>query len=84
MECPPLQAFCFPECPQVSYTCQALLNKAPSKGGKEEERDRTKVHEPKMQKPKVRHNGSKGTNYVSDSPPAARSISQKEMEPERA
>jgi hypothetical protein len=37
-----------------------------------------------MQKSKVPHNGGKGTNYVSDSPPAARSISQKEMEPERA
>jgi hypothetical protein len=43
MECPPLQAFRFSECPQVSYTCQALLNKAPIKGGKEEERERTEV-----------------------------------------
>jgi hypothetical protein len=52
--------------------------------GERKKKEREPKSEPKMQPSKVRHNGGKGTNYVSDSPPAPRSISQKEMEAERA
>jgi hypothetical protein len=57
---------------------QALLNKAPSKGGKEEQRERTQVP-PGSLKPEGGSQMGKGTNYVPESPGVLRSKLEEEM-----
>ncbi len=57
---------------------QALLNKAPSKGGKEEQRERTQVPAGSL-KPEGGSQMGKGTNYVPESPGVLRSKLEEEM-----
>jgi hypothetical protein len=57
---------------------QALLNKAPSKGGKEEHRGRTQVPAGSV-KPEGGSQMGKGTNYVPESPGVLRSKLEEEM-----
>jgi hypothetical protein len=42
---------------------QTPINKAPSKGGRMEQRERTQV-QARRTKPKVGHNGGMGTNHI--------------------
>ncbi len=57
---------------------QALLNKAPSKGGKEEQRERTQVPAGSL-KPEGGSQMGKGTKYVPEFPGVLRSKLEEEM-----
>jgi hypothetical protein len=57
----------------------ALLNKTPSKRGKEEQRERTQVRT-KSKKSQSGSQMGKGTNHVPKPPPIARSVSKKGRE----